>query len=81
MAHTGNMERALKRPASDIMFTKPLHSAFFNAGQVIETVRGGGIFQPAVDKATKLLQSGEWVSGKLVRQRTDERYIYFLKDE
>lgn len=28
---------------------------------MIETVRGGGIFQPAVDKAIKLLQDGEWV--------------------
>jgi monolysocardiolipin acyltransferase len=43
------------------MFTKPLHSRFFNLGQVIETYRGRGIFQPAVDEAVKLLQSGEWV--------------------
>lgn len=49
-------------PASDIMFTKPLHSKFFTLGQVIETHRGGGIFQPAVDQAVKLLQTGAWVS-------------------
>ncbi|WWD01391.1 hypothetical protein V866_008335 [Kwoniella sp. B9012] len=47
--------------ASDIMFTKPLHSKFFNLGQVIETHRGGGIFQPAVDRAVKLLQDGSWI--------------------
>jgi monolysocardiolipin acyltransferase len=38
-----------------------MHSAFFTAGQVIETVRGGGIYQPAVDKAVQLLQNGEWI--------------------
>lgn len=49
------------RIASDVMFTKPLHSNFFNLGQVIETFRGQGVFQPAVDEAVKLLQKGEWV--------------------
>lgn len=48
------------------MFTNRLFSRFFNNGQVIETVRGGGIFQPAVDKAIKLLQDGEWVKQYLV---------------
>lgn len=48
--------------ASDIMFTNPYFSRFFTLGQVIETYRGGGIFQPAVDEAVRLLQSGEWVS-------------------
>lgn len=43
------------------MFTRPLHSKFFTLGQVIETFRGQGIFQPAVDRAVKLLQDGEWV--------------------
>ncbi|WVQ78273.1 hypothetical protein IAT38_000358 [Cryptococcus sp. DSM 104549] len=47
--------------ASDVMFTKPTHAKFFNLGQVIETQRGGGIFQPAVDKAVKLLQDGAWI--------------------
>jgi hypothetical protein len=47
--------------ASDIMFTNPYFSRFFTLGQVIETYRGGGIFQPAVDEAVRLLQSGEWV--------------------
>jgi monolysocardiolipin acyltransferase len=44
------------------MFTNKLFSRFFTNGQVIETIRGGGIFQPAVDKAIKLLEAGEWVS-------------------
>ncbi|GFZ46115.1 hypothetical protein JCM24511_04361 [Saitozyma sp. JCM 24511] len=47
--------------ASDIMFTNPYFSRFFTLGQVIETYRGGGIFQPAVDEAVRLLQSGEWI--------------------
>lgn len=42
------------------MFTNPVFSRFFTLGQTIETFRGRGIFQPAVDKAVKLLQDGEW---------------------
>lgn len=48
--------------ASDIMFTNPVLANFFASGQVIETIRGGGVFQPAIDRAVKLLQEGEWVS-------------------
>lgn len=47
--------------ASDILFTNAFLGKFFNLGQVIETHRGGGIFQPAVDEAVKLVQSGEWI--------------------
>lgn len=36
-------------------------SKFFSLGQVIETVRGGGIFQPAIDDAIRKLGDGEWV--------------------
>jgi len=43
------------------MFTNRLFSRFFENGQVIDTIRGGGIFQPAVDKAIKLVEAGEWV--------------------
>jgi monolysocardiolipin acyltransferase len=43
------------------MFTNKLFSRFFINGQVIDTIRGGGIFQPAVDKAIKLVEQGEWV--------------------
>ena len=38
-----------------------IFSKFFTLGQVIETVRGGGIFQPAIDEAIKKLQAGDWV--------------------
>ncbi|GHJ87512.1 hypothetical protein NliqN6_3914 [Naganishia liquefaciens] len=48
--------------ASDIMFKNPIMSKFFSLGQVIETVRGGGIFQPAIDDAIRKLGEGEWVN-------------------
>ncbi|PIL32579.1 hypothetical protein GSI_05282 [Ganoderma sinense ZZ0214-1] len=48
--------------AADIMFTNPVFSTFFRYGQVIETFRGGGIFQPAVDDAIRKLNCGEWAS-------------------
>ncbi|KAL0949157.1 hypothetical protein HGRIS_009238 [Hohenbuehelia grisea] len=47
--------------ASDIMFTNPLFSAFFRQGQVLETFRGRGIYQPAVDTAIEKLNGGAWV--------------------
>ncbi|KAI0631668.1 acyltransferase-domain-containing protein [Trametes polyzona] len=47
--------------ASDIMFTNPVFSTFFRYGQVIETFRGKGIFQPAIDTAITKLNSGEWI--------------------
>jgi len=36
-------------------------SAFFRAGQVLETFRGRGIYQPAVDMAIEKLDQGQWV--------------------
>jgi len=36
-------------------------SAFFRKGQVIETFRGAGIYQPAVDLAIEKLRAGAWV--------------------
>ncbi|KIM83916.1 hypothetical protein PILCRDRAFT_68581 [Piloderma croceum F 1598] len=47
--------------ASDIMFTNPAFSAFFRAGQVLETFRGRGVYQPAVDTAIEKLNQGQWV--------------------
>ncbi|KAI6047040.1 acyltransferase-domain-containing protein [Pisolithus marmoratus] len=47
--------------ASDIMFTNPVFSAFFRNGQVIETFRGEGIFQSALDTAIDKLNQGHWV--------------------
>ncbi|KAJ7937363.1 hypothetical protein B0H13DRAFT_2226715 [Mycena leptocephala] len=36
-------------------------SAFFRNGQVLETVRGIGIYQPSVDAAIDKLNNGSWV--------------------
>ncbi|KAL1409702.1 Lyso-phosphatidylcholine acyltransferase [Vanrija albida] len=47
--------------ASDIMFTSAPTAKFFTAGQVIETVRGGGIYQKAVDTAIQRVEEGAWV--------------------
>ncbi|RPD56830.1 acyltransferase-domain-containing protein [Lentinus tigrinus ALCF2SS1-7] len=47
--------------ASDIMFTNPVFSTFFRYGQVVETFRGKGIFQPAIDTAIEKLNRGEWI--------------------
>ncbi|KAF7355028.1 Tafazzin family protein [Mycena sanguinolenta] len=47
--------------AQDIMFTNPLFSYFFRKGQVLETVRGIGIYQPSVDAAIDKLNNGNWV--------------------
>ena len=43
------------------MFTNPFLRWFFNRGQVLDTERGAGIFQPAVDEAVKIVQDGGWV--------------------
>lgn len=47
--------------ASDMMFTGRLDSWFFRQGQIIETFRGKGIYQKAIDEATKKLDDGRWV--------------------
>ena len=57
------------------MFTNRLFSRFFENGQVIDTIRGGGIFQPAVDKAIKLVEAGEWVSQPYWQGLTADSYF------
>lgn len=57
------------------MFTNKLFSRFFNNGQVIDTIRGGGIFQPGVDKAIKLLEDGEWVCPSLGARLSSDSYL------
>ncbi|KAJ7507436.1 acyltransferase-domain-containing protein [Mycena galericulata] len=47
--------------ASDIMFTNPVFSAFFRRGQVLETFRGNGIYQPSVNEAIDKLNRGNWI--------------------
>lgn len=47
--------------ASDIMFTNKFTRWFFTSGQVIETKRGKGIYQPAIDRSIQKLDAGKWV--------------------
>ncbi|SPO20373.1 related to TAZ1 - Lyso-phosphatidylcholine acyltransferase [Ustilago trichophora] len=47
--------------ASDVMFTNPLLSRFFRNGQCIETLRGGGIYQRAIDDSIEKLGQGKWI--------------------
>ncbi|KAJ7591405.1 acyltransferase-domain-containing protein [Mycena floridula] len=47
--------------ASDVMFTNPVFSEFFRRGQVIETFRGKGVFQKAIDVAIQKLDQGHWL--------------------
>ncbi|KDR83457.1 hypothetical protein GALMADRAFT_109958 [Galerina marginata CBS 339.88] len=47
--------------ASEVIFTNPVFSAFFSLGQTLETFRGKGIYQPAVDTAIQKLNEGRWV--------------------
>lgn len=47
--------------ASDVMFNSSFQSWFFKSGQIIETHRGKGIYQDAIDQATSKLENGRWV--------------------
>ncbi|KAI8075252.1 acyltransferase-domain-containing protein [Gongronella butleri] len=47
--------------AADICYTNILKSTFFTCGQAIPTVRGAGIYQPAVDYAIARLHAGSWI--------------------
>ncbi|CAG8844588.1 4910_t:CDS:2, partial [Racocetra persica] len=46
--------------AQEICFTTPALSRFFSLGQVIPTVRGAGIYQPAMNFALDRLNEGKW---------------------
>ncbi|GAA5859628.1 hypothetical protein JCM8547_006169 [Rhodosporidiobolus lusitaniae] len=47
--------------ASDVMFNGKWDRWFFERGQVIETFRGKGIYQRAIDESAKKLDEGKWV--------------------
>jgi monolysocardiolipin acyltransferase len=61
------------RQSSDPLPLARLFSAFFSAGQVLDTVRGAGVHQPAVDRAIQLVDTGAWIhlfgEGKVVQPR------------
>ncbi|KAG8997372.1 hypothetical protein FRB93_000376 [Tulasnella sp. JGI-2019a] len=47
--------------ASDIIFTNKIFSHILRNGQVIETFRGDGIHQKAVDLSIEKLNQGDWI--------------------
>ncbi|RIB08886.1 Tafazzin-like protein [Gigaspora rosea] len=47
--------------AQEICFTTPKLSKFFALGQVIPTIRGAGIYQPAMNFALDRLNEGKWI--------------------
>ncbi|ORX43478.1 acyltransferase-domain-containing protein [Hesseltinella vesiculosa] len=47
--------------AADICYTDIFKATFFTCGKAIPTVRGAGIYQPAVDYAIARLKQGGWI--------------------
>ena len=47
--------------ANDILFTNSIFSLIFSLGRCIPTIRGGGVYQEAVDFCIEKLNVGEWV--------------------
>ena len=67
--------------AHDICFTNVWHSSFFMFGKCIPVIRGGGVYQPAVDLCIQKLKLGEWVRLILINYSSDQKFAdrsYFL---